>query len=517
MRSGATARRLAALVLAVGFALVAPASPAQASLPPILGAGSTWSQIALDQWRYDVVSKGLTINYQGVGSTQGRQFFANGTVDFAVSEIPYDPGESRPNFHFRYLPIVAGGTSMMYNLTAPGGYQIRDLRLSNATIAGIFTGRITNWNDVAIRRDYGRPLPSLPIHVVVRSDGSGTSAQFSAYLNATQPAMWSAFLRGCGQNPVDYTSFYPYGPGCLSNGVGQRGSDGIANYIANPGLGPGSIGYVETGYAIARNFPVAAVKNASGNYVYATPHNVATALQHSQQDPNTGLSNLSGVYTAPESSAYPISSYSYMLAPTDSSQISTDKGDVLGQFINYFACQGQQQAAPLGYSPLPKTLVQFTFDAEKQIPGAPNPPAINGSACPNPTLTGAFYQTKDTAPPPGSLWYGQNSSTDTPSSSSSGPGSDSSGPGVGNGGPGVSGSQGASVPSNAVQGANGSYTVDPMPAVLTDRELAAAKRLGDQHILGMRLPSSLPFIVVAVVVLLIVVGPLLLRLRSRES
>jgi len=252
-------------LLAIGMQL-ATLSPARADGPAILGAGSTWSQIAIDQWRADVYRYGLQVNYQGVGSTTGRQFFAAGTVDFGASEIPFQiPPDPPVQRSFSYLPDVAGGTSMMYNLQDPSGQQIRDLRLTPATIAGIFTGQITSWSDHRIQAEYGKPLPNIPIKVLVRSDGSGTSAQFSAYIAATDGAAWRSFLTACHQSYQSYTSFWPYGqPGCLQAAIGQRGSDGIANYVANPGLGNGAIGYLEAAYAVSRNFPVVAVKNVSG-------------------------------------------------------------------------------------------------------------------------------------------------------------------------------------------------------------------------------------------------------------
>ena len=333
-------RRGLATAVVVGIVLtlvLAVAPPAGAAGPTVLGAGSTWSQIAIDQWRNDVVRMGLSINYQGVGSTQGRQYFAQGSVDFGVSEIPYgEGGESEPTRAFKYLPIVAGGTSLMYNLKSSSGAQIRDLTLSPSTIAKIFTGKITRWSDPAIRQDYGKALPNQGIRVVVRSDGSGTSYQFSAFIKAMEPGLWADFTGDPNCNIANApTSFYPSGAPCFPNSIGQPRSDGVANYIANPGLGGGAIGYVEAGYAIARRFPVVAVKNVSGNYAYPTAHNVAIALKHAHLNPDS-TQELSDVYTAPEDDAYPISSYSYMIVPTDSS-ISTDKGEVLGKFIIYFA------------------------------------------------------------------------------------------------------------------------------------------------------------------------------------
>jgi phosphate transport system substrate-binding protein len=144
-------------------------------------------QNALDQWVQDVRRNGLTVSYSGVGSSAGRRQFADGQNDFGVSEIPFqgsDRGQpdSSPNRSYAYMPIVAGGTSFMYQLRI-GGQLYRGLRLSGPTIAKIFTGGIRNWNDPAIKADNnGRAFPDKPIIPVVRGDGSGTSAQFTRWL-----------------------------------------------------------------------------------------------------------------------------------------------------------------------------------------------------------------------------------------------------------------------------------------------------------------------------------------------
>jgi len=511
-------------LLAIGMQL-ATLSPARADGPAILGAGSTWSQIAIDQWRADVYRYGLQVNYQGVGSTTGRQFFAAGTVDFGASEIPFQiPPDPPVQRSFSYLPDVAGGTSMMYNLQDPSGQQIRDLRLTPATIAGIFTGKITSWSDHRIEADYGKPLPNIPIRVLVRSDGSGTSAQFSAYIAATDGAAWRSFLSACHQSYQSYTSFWPYGqPGCLQAAIGQRGSDGIANYVANPGLGNGAIGYLEAAYAVSRNFPVVAVKNVSGNFTLPTAANVAIALQHAKLHPDS-TQDLSGVYTAPEHWAYPISSYSYLIVPTDAS-ISDAKGSVLGQFIIYLACTGQQAAARLGYSPMPKQLVGFAFDAERRIPGAPAPPPIDAAHCQNPTITGAFQSAGGNslagsvpwAPYSGGTGGGGGGSTGGSGGSTLGGTSGSGGGGTGGSGStgGVSGS-GPGSTSGSV-GANGTMTITTSPAVLNEAALGRLKKLADAQVGGLRLRSVLPLALAAVAVVLLVFGPLLLRRRTADD
>ena len=402
------------------------------------GAGSTWSQIAVDQWRVDVARQGLTINYQGVGSTAGRTAYYQGQVDFAVSEIPFQTGAesggidevaaaaSRP---YAYLPIVAGGTAFMYQIVV-AGKRITDLRLSAETLSKIFTGVITNWNDAAITADNnGRVLPSIPIKVVIRSDGSGTSAQFTAFMADQTPGVWSAFCSraGLGSN-CPPTSLYPNPPG--AGFAAQQFSDGVANFVAAP-YNNGSITYVEYGYAKERGFPVASVRNVSGAYVQPTAQAVAIALQGATIRAD-GTQVLGGVYEFADARAYPVSSYSYMIVPTSAAgPFSAEEGLQLGNFILYFLCAGQQKAEQLGYSPLPRNLVQLGFDAIAKIPGAPATPNIND--CSNPTITGNFITgagpAPTTPPPPPSPVTSVSGSSNAPSPGSAAPGSASAGTG----------------------------------------------------------------------------------------
>jgi phosphate ABC transporter phosphate-binding protein len=375
-----TRLRLVLLALACAALNVAVPSVARASVT-VTGAGSTWVQIALDQWRADVAQRGLSINYQGVGSSAGRQFFIINQVDFAASEIPFQPDEVQTleskGMSYQYVPDVAGGTSFMYNLKDGSGNRVTNLRLSATTIAKIFTGQITNWDDPAITADNGGvAFPSQTLTPVIRSDGSGTSAQLSLYLAHEAPAVWNDFLAAHPGLTTPVSEWPPF-----DGSVAQRGSDGVANFVANDAIGQGSINYVEYGYATQRGFPAAYVHNVSGNYVLPTSNNVATALTHATL--NTDLTqNLGAVYTAPEANAYPVSSYSYLITRTTG--FDPDKGNVLGQWMIYIACDGQQESAVLGYSPLPPNLVQDVFDAVGRIPGAPAPPAM--SDCNNPTI-----------------------------------------------------------------------------------------------------------------------------------
>ncbi|MFM7224533.1 MAG: phosphate ABC transporter substrate-binding protein PstS [Actinomycetota bacterium] len=399
-----TRRRSGVLITAVVLALalttaVGPACDAPAFVD---GGGSTWSQIAVDQWRADVARQGVTINYQGVGSTAGRVAYYQGQVDFAVSEIPFQDGSTGTTDEIAlarkrpwvYLPIVAGGTSFMYHLDVNGS-RVTDLRLSPRTIARIFTGEIKNWNDPDITRDNrGKAFPSLPMKPVIRSDGSGTSAQFTLFMSAQVPDVWQRFcaLASLGAG-CPATSTYPNPPGV--GFAAQQFSDGVANFVAAP-YNNGSITYVEYGYAKERGYPVASVLNKAGYYTQPTAQAVAIALQGARINPD-GTQILGGVYNFPDNRAYPVSSYSYMIAPTaEAAPFTRAKGDPLGRYILYFLCAGQQKAEQLGYSPLPKNLVQLGFDAVRKIPGAPAPPPI--TSCSNPTITGDFIT--GAAPPP---------------------------------------------------------------------------------------------------------------------
>ncbi|WP_033293984.1 phosphate ABC transporter substrate-binding protein PstS [Amycolatopsis jejuensis] len=355
---------------------------------PISGAGSTWSSNALDQWRKNVGQYGMRISYAATGSTDGRNQFKAGQVDFAVSEIPYGLTDAGVTDHapadrgFAYMPIVAGGTSFMYNLHI-GGTRVTNLRLSGATIAGIFTGAITTWADPAIKTDNpGLTLPARKIIPVVRSDGSGTSAQLTTYLASQFPGPWDAFCRRAGRaTPCGFTSNYPLVPPV----VGQSGSLGVTNYVRQD-QSEGSITYVEYSYARNAGFPIAKVLNKAGYYIEPKATSVAVALLAAAIKPDL-TQELGGVYANPDARTYPLSSYSYMILPTTpTSPFNPDKGRTLSDFAYYFLCEGQQQADQLGYSPLPKNLVQAGLDQVARIPGSTKKPT-DISKCNNPTFS----------------------------------------------------------------------------------------------------------------------------------
>lgn len=356
-------RALAALLCVLPTVLLA--APAQAAYSQIEGSGSTWSEVILQQWISDVDANGMKVTYNGGGSSQGRKNFAQNVTDFGITEIPYQGTDEFGNAdtaggrEFAYMPIVAGGTAFTYQVRV-AGELVRNLRLSGETIAKIFTNQITNWNDPAITKDNnGRALPSLAITPVVRSDGSGTTAQFTTWMDKVHPAVWRPFFGRSG-----LTSYYPR----KGRAIAASGSDQVMNTISGA-AGNGTIGYVEYSYPLNKKYPVVKVLNKAGYFVEPTQYNVAVALTHAKinQDKGSQLyltQILDEVYRAPEEQAYPLSSYSYLLLPVGANdqRMTTSKRQTLGDFMYYSVCEGQSKAGPYGYSPLPLNLVKAGFE-----------------------------------------------------------------------------------------------------------------------------------------------------------
>ncbi len=319
-------------------------------------------------------------------------------MDFAVSEIPYGltdaqgVTETPPSRGFAYLPIVAGGTSFMYNLKV-AGQRVANLRLSGENVSKIFTGVITSWDDPALKKDNPKiALPARRIIPVVRSDGSGTTAQFTSWMSKEYPQIWSDFCKKQGINysgsACPFTSNYPSASGFVS----QSGSLGVSGYVSAPSA-EGSINYVEYSYALRAKFPVVKLLNSKGYYVEPTDQAVAVGLlgakiNSDKADRNNYLTQiLDGVYRNPDARSYPLSSYSYMVIPTaEGGTFKKDKGRALGDFLYYAVCEGQQAAGVLGYSPLPQNLVQAGLEQIRQIPGV-DTQGVSLAKCNNPTFS----------------------------------------------------------------------------------------------------------------------------------
>jgi phosphate transport system substrate-binding protein len=389
--------------------------------PQMNSTGSSFAGVAIQQWVGQAATLyGLNINWQVSNSVQGLDDFAQNQMDFAASDIPYSSGQAsgNPTIPYQYMPDVAGALAFMYNLTGNDGQQIRNLVLNYKTLEDIFSGRIINWNDKEIQAinspQVAADLPNQKILPIYRSDASGENYLFSDYLLHLDPTGFEAYQQAM-QFPVGQPSAAwptlpsqvtpPAGyPGWADGDLqGENGSDAAANYVS-ASSSDGAITYVETAYAKEHDMPVASVVNASNNAVQPTSEDDAVALEKAVL--NTDLTqNLAGVYTNPLPAAYPISAYSYFVTPcspslaagqnatcagnnSTPSTFASQKGQALGQFIQFVGCAGQSQMAQLGYSPLPPNLVQDDFDAIGRLNGGQEPPPVSAATCKNPYVDG---------------------------------------------------------------------------------------------------------------------------------
>jgi phosphate transport system substrate-binding protein len=384
---------IAVVAISALTALVAGPASAAASHSPIAGSGSSWSSNAVNQWVADVEPNGLQVVFTASGSAIGRKDFANKTTDFAVSDIGFQgtdkvtgDDDTSQGRDFSYLPIVAGGTAFPYQLKV-AGKLVRNLRLSGPTLAKIFTNQITNWNDPAITKDNnGKAFPSKPVIPVVHSEGSGSSAQFTRYLDTVQPSSWRPFFGGSG-----FTEYFPR----KGSAIAQNGSDGVMNYVASDAA-DGAIGYDEYSYALGKNFPVAKIENSNGYYTLPSQYNVAVALTSAKINTDKSskdylLQNLDQVYTQKDNRTYPLSSYSYMVIPTASGdpRMTTAKRQTLADYLYYSVCEGQKEMGPIGFSPLPINLAQASLDQIAKLKAADSKVDLSKrdiANCGNPTF-----------------------------------------------------------------------------------------------------------------------------------
>jgi ABC-type phosphate transport system substrate-binding protein len=304
------------VLTAVSVGLLAPAQSALAqSYVTISGAGSTWPQNAIDAWVADVAQDGLPVNYAGVGSTTGMAQFAQGTVNFAASEIPYGVHGGvdipTPARGYAYIPDVAGGLAFVYSLTIDH-QPVTNLRLSGAAIAGIFTGQITMWNDPQIAADNPElALPATPIIPVVPSNGSGDTWEFTNWMSATESSSWTAYCQVTGLTPCAPTASYPVDHADPAM-IAQDGDTAVAGYV---GQSDGAIGFVSYATALEGGSTVANVLNAAGYYTAPTAGNVGVSLLNAQLNSDE-TENLSPVYTDTDPRTYELSYYSYLIVPT---------------------------------------------------------------------------------------------------------------------------------------------------------------------------------------------------------
>ncbi|HEX4690117.1 MAG TPA: phosphate ABC transporter substrate-binding protein PstS [Solirubrobacteraceae bacterium] len=308
------------------------------------GAGSTFAAPIYQQVGSDLKGKGLTINYQGVGSGAGVSQFAAGTVDFAGSDpaLTADDKASIKKGESIQIPFALGAITASYNLSGVKS----GLKLDGKTLADIYLGKVKTWNDPEIKaQNSGADLPSTNITVVHRSDSSGTTKGFTGFLAAYSPE-WKS---GPG---VDKDIKWP-------TGTGAKGNDGVAAAVKQT---DNSIGYVEEAYALANGFTSASVKNKSGAYIAPTLDSTSAAGEGLTIPPDLGISAID----APGKTAYPITSQTFIDTYRDPCKaLAMKEGDAkaMGAFLKYMLGDGQNQLAQLKYAKLPSELLSKSQDA----------------------------------------------------------------------------------------------------------------------------------------------------------
>jgi phosphate transport system substrate-binding protein len=347
-KSGHSIRTIVVLaaVAAVFAALAAGAgaAPARHAGTTISGAGSTFVSPLVSTWIPAVgAAFGYELQYSAIGSSGGINAITGRTVDFGASDAPLSPDQFTACNGCEQIPWALAATSVMYNL--PGVKNL--LHMDGPTLAKIFMGQITTWNNPAIAKlNPGAQLPSTKITIAHRSDGSGTTYNFTDYLSSVSPAWASQIGKGTSVNwPV---------------GVGGRGSSGVSAIVAQT---QGAIGYADVAFALKNHFSYFAMKNRSG--VFATP-GARGILSAATSDEKPDSTNALSIVNPPAkyANAYPISTYTYVIVPLQSSKAAD-----LKKFLFWAVTKGQAgtYTAALRFVPIPKSVLVVAEKAIAQI------------------------------------------------------------------------------------------------------------------------------------------------------
>ena len=296
--------------------------------------GSTLLYPLFNLWAsgYSEKYSSTTIQTAGTGSGTGISEATNGTIDIGASDAYLSPTEVSATPTLKNIPLAISAQIVAYNVPGVTG----ELKFTPDALAGIFLGKITTWNDPAIAKENpGVKLPSDPIIVLHRSDGSGTTYIFTDYLSKVS----SDWASGVGKN----TSVkWPVG-------LGGKGNEGVAGMIRQM---KGGIGYIELIYAVQNSIPYGVVRNASGNYVKASLASVTAAAASVPKMPADFRVSITN---APGKDAYPISSFTWLLIPEKISDPTKNKA--IKDFVKWMLADGQTMTSALAYAPLPKTVV----------------------------------------------------------------------------------------------------------------------------------------------------------------
>jgi phosphate transport system substrate-binding protein len=325
---------------AAALALVAAGSAsARQTGTTLTGAGSTFVSPLVSQWIPAVgQAYGYELQYSPIGSGGGVAAVTNRTVDFGASDAPLSPDQFSACKGCVQIPWALSATSVIYNVDGVKNL----LHMDGATLAKIFLGQITEWDDPAIKSlNKGVTLPSTKIAIVHRSDNSGTTYNFTDFLSSVSPTWKSRLGRDVAVNwPV---------------GTGQRGSAGVAAGVSQT---PGGIGYVDVAFALKNHLKFFALKNKDGKFATPGLKGILAAASSDQKPDGT---NALSIVDPPKkySLAYPISTYTYVIVPTQ-----TAKAQELRKFLFWAVTKGQTFGPRLLFQPIPKPVLVV---AEKTI------------------------------------------------------------------------------------------------------------------------------------------------------
>ena len=309
-------------------------SAAAASAATLNGQGSTLVAPLAQEWIAAWQSStGNTVNFQATGSGAGYKGVANGLDDFGASDAPLSAYSTPPCNNCVQIPWALSATGVSFNVSGLSLPRGKALHLTPRVLAAIYLGQITNWADPRITSlNRGAHIPSTPITPIWRNDASGDSFAFSTELSDTSPT----FKQQVG--PSTQPSF--------PKGVGAKGNSGMAATLAGTN---GGIAYISVAYLLANGLHVAAIQNNYGRYEVPNLQAIENAAAVVHQVPGN---NQVTIVNPPRGAknAYPISTFTYVIAPTNAPQ-----GSLLQSFIGYALSPGGQSFGPrLGFAPLPK-------------------------------------------------------------------------------------------------------------------------------------------------------------------
>src|SRR5277367_2661930 len=314
------------------------------------GAGASFPLPIYSKWfdEFHTKNSSVQFNYQSVGSGAGIKQVTEGTVDFGASDMPMTDElikafQDKRGTGILHFPTVLGAAVPTYNVPGVTG----TLNFTPEALAGIYLGKITKWNDLAIASaNKGVNLPANDIVVVHRSDGSGTTYIWTDYLSKVSSDWNTKPGKGASISwPV---------------GLGGKGNEGVSGLIHQT---PNSIGYVELIYAVQTKIEYASVKNSSGTFIKADFASVSAAAAGAAKDMPEDFRV--SITNAPGKTAYPISSFTWLLIPAKFSD--TAKRDAMKGFVKWAITDGQGEAENLSYAKLPKEVVAKEMKAIDKV------------------------------------------------------------------------------------------------------------------------------------------------------